>query len=441
MTQQKLGPLIHLLWHHELPNALHLTFLRPLTYLFGTSEVALRAPSVLFAVATIPLAFRIARRFLSIEMSAIAVLFVALNGFFLTYAQQGRSYALAVLLTTAALLAALRTLEDPTVVRAGVWALAAAAATYAHFYAGFMFVGALLAFVVASSKSRSAIGLAALAAAAYGALIAPILAYLLVSDTIRAHLSQPDIHDLAAIVAGVSGDGGPLLTVVATGLTISGGIIVLRRFLAGDAGVIAASGLALFASLLAPGILALLYGALITPDIDRKYFTVCIVPMMIAAAIGVDSFGRRLRASMALVMVALLAWSVHQAYARPKDDFRGAVAFIARSARPGDGIAFGTWYSRTSAKYYLQRYAFADELMPMRPPLPLSELTWDIRDFREVAPASAAHRVWVVCAPAVEPNCSPFRFARIGFPPTAHGALMATFERGGVAVALEVAHP
>lgn len=435
LTQEKPGPLLHVLWHQELPNALHVALLRPFTALFGTSEAALRTPSALFAIATIPFAFRIARRFLSFGMAVVAALFVVLNGYFFTYAQEARSYELAILLTTAALVAALRMLEQPTFARTGVWAATAAIATYAHFYAGFMFAGQFVAFLLVSRSGRR-LSLGAAAAAAYALLIAPILAYLVVAETIRTQLGQPGIHDLAAIVAAVAGDGGPLLTLAATGLSVLGALAIVRRFrgLAPDE---RAKVLTLYLSLVAPGILALAYGRLVTPDIERRYFAVCVVPMMIAAAIGVNSLGRRARVPAAAVMIALLGWSIHQAYARPKDDWRGAARFLVQNYRQGDGIAFEGSLARTPLRYYLLRTGAATRLTPVRPPQPLRELTLRIPDYAARNPIPASGRVWVACG--TQPSCRRADFAGIAFGPGRRGTAGSSFHTGTILILLETA--
>lgn len=423
LTQAKPGLLLDILWDRELPNALHVALLQPFVSVFGTSEAALRAPSAVFATATIPLAFAVARRFLSLELAAVATLFVALNGFFLTYAQEGRSYALAVLLTTASLLAVFRAVERPTTARTCVWSLAAAAATYAHFYAGFMFAGQLLAFATGSRSPRRR-RLTATAAGLYAVLIAPILVYLLVGETIRTQLGQPDLRDLAAIVVAVSGDGGPALALAATGLTVVGAFAVARRFRELSSSERARS-LALYLTLVAPPALALAYGRLITPVIERRYFAVLIVPMMIAAAIGVD-LGRRARIPIVVAMTVLLGWSVQQAYSRTKEDWRGAASFLAQHSRDGDGIAFADGLARTTLRYYLLQNGLADRLTPVRPPEPLRTLTLSVHDDRATVPMPATDRVWFVCEvtrascgtgtmPAVTPGAGERAQSSVGF--------------------------
>lgn len=69
-------------------------------HLFGSSEVILRLPSVIFGVATVGVVYLLAKKFLSEKLSITAVLLMATAPFHIYYSQEARNYALTTLLAS-----------------------------------------------------------------------------------------------------------------------------------------------------------------------------------------------------------------------------------------------------------------------------------------------------------------------------------------------------
>jgi uncharacterized membrane protein len=91
---------------------LYYILLKAWTGLFGTSELALRAPSAIVGVLTIPLAYWLVSTVTSTKKRALwAALVVAVNPFLITYSQEARSYALLAFLTVLATLVALQAMR------------------------------------------------------------------------------------------------------------------------------------------------------------------------------------------------------------------------------------------------------------------------------------------------------------------------------------------
>jgi mannosyltransferase len=105
---------------------------------FGTGEIGLRSLSALFGVATIPLAYAIARELAARRAGLIAAAIVSLNPMLIWYSQEARSYAALVFFGALALLffvRALRTWGDGRDL--ALWALASALALCSHYFAVF----------------------------------------------------------------------------------------------------------------------------------------------------------------------------------------------------------------------------------------------------------------------------------------------------------------
>ena len=80
----------------------------------GSGEIALRLPSALAGIATVPVAWAIGRELTGRRATAIAAAaFVAVNPSFVWYSQEARAYALFVLTAALAMLCFLRALRRP----------------------------------------------------------------------------------------------------------------------------------------------------------------------------------------------------------------------------------------------------------------------------------------------------------------------------------------
>ena len=104
----------------------------------GTGEVALRLPSALAGIATVPVAWGIGRELSGRRAAIVCAAIVAVNPLFVWYSQEARVYALFVLTAALAMLCFLRALRDPTPRRMAAFALTAALALLTHYFAVFL---------------------------------------------------------------------------------------------------------------------------------------------------------------------------------------------------------------------------------------------------------------------------------------------------------------
>jgi mannosyltransferase len=112
---------------------------------FGVGEIALRWPSALAGIATVPVAWAIGRELTARRATAIAAAaFVAVNPLFVWYSQEARAYALFVLLAAVAMLCFLRALRRPTPGRMAMFALSSSFALLSHYFAVFLLVPMIL---------------------------------------------------------------------------------------------------------------------------------------------------------------------------------------------------------------------------------------------------------------------------------------------------------
>ena len=123
--------------------------------LFGQSEAALRGLSLLFSLATVPLAWYAGRRLFSERAGLLAALLFATSPLYIWYAQEARNYALLTFLGTLSsilLFDAVGAKHSPAVpyeipvqpanasplLRWAAYVLVSSAALYTHYFAGFL---------------------------------------------------------------------------------------------------------------------------------------------------------------------------------------------------------------------------------------------------------------------------------------------------------------
>ena len=108
------------------------------TKLLGDGALALRLPSALAGIATVPLAWAVAGELAGRRAALISGAIVAVNPLFVWYSQEARAYGLFVMLSALAMLCFVRALKQPTRGRMAAFALSGALALLSHYFAVFL---------------------------------------------------------------------------------------------------------------------------------------------------------------------------------------------------------------------------------------------------------------------------------------------------------------
>jgi len=106
----------------------------------GTGEVALRLPSALAGVATVPVVWAIGRELTGRRAALVAGGLVAVNPLFVWYSQEARVYSLFALTVALAMLCLVRAEREPTPARMAWFALSGALALLTHYFAVFLLI-------------------------------------------------------------------------------------------------------------------------------------------------------------------------------------------------------------------------------------------------------------------------------------------------------------
>jgi mannosyltransferase len=128
------------------------------TRVFGSGEIALRWPSALAGVATVPVAWAIGRELTGRRATAVATAaLVAVNPLLVWYSQEARAYGLFVLCAALAMLCFLRALRAPSAANMAAFALTGALALLSHYFAVLLLVPMALWLLWDRSSRRPAL--------------------------------------------------------------------------------------------------------------------------------------------------------------------------------------------------------------------------------------------------------------------------------------------
>jgi hypothetical protein len=140
----------------------------------GTGEVALRLPSALAGIATVPVTWAIGRELGGRAAATLCAAIVAVDPLFVWYSQEARSYGLFVFAAALALLFFLRARRDPRPATMAAFAASGALALLSHYFADFLLAGMVL-MLLADPRTRRAALPAIGALAVVGLALLPLI--------------------------------------------------------------------------------------------------------------------------------------------------------------------------------------------------------------------------------------------------------------------------
>ena len=310
--------------------------------MLGDSEFWLRLPSVVFATATIPIVFCLARRLAGRRAALMAVVLLAMAPPLVRYSHEGRSYTLLVLTVAASWLALVRFVDESS----GKWwyVLLAALSIYTHVI-GVVFVAAQLVWlaVVSSPRRAARVGFLVLLLAEFQLLITlwPGAAS---PDWIPA-LSRDGVGEAVRFLVGASSNWQVL---VVASVWLIGGWVAVRSGIRG----VQRGAMAAFLWVLLP-IVAILSVSLLKPLLVPRY----LLPAAPAGALlAAMAFSRLRRLGwIAVAALVVVSWpALDSTLHRRNPDWRAASALIFENTQPDDAIVFLSG-SRPIAEYYWVR--------------------------------------------------------------------------------------
>lgn len=374
---------------------------------FGQSEAFIRSLSVLFAIGCIPLVYAIGRKLFGPVAGSIAAVLMAINGYFIAYAQEARQYSLALFLCC---LATYLLIEGVDRRSWGWWiayALVAALSVYAHMFSGFVILGHALSLPARRWRevpwARALISFGAIAF-----LLIPLA--LFVTNNDRGQIDwvpEPTPELLREGFDDITGFAGETM-LWAYGITTALALVgMIVAFVREGAGRRAWGHVVCFTWFLFPILLSYAV-SFQKPIFFPRYLIISVAALGLLAGAGLSLIRPR---ALAFVPAAVMVWlalpGLTTHYDDTQADWRSASAFILEGAEEGDGIIFYSPTGRRPFEYYvsLRGVSEAAALDPLLPPTPFGEYGTDtFLDYMpattkvtEFANAGAEHeRVWLV---------------------------------------------
>jgi mannosyltransferase len=326
---------------------LYYSLTKPWTLVAGTSEAALRLPSVVGAMLACALLIVLAHRLFDRWVALWSGLFLAASPFVVKWSQQARGYTLMLALSLVAMLLLLRALDHGTRSSWALYGLAFSALVVWHPVAGVILVPAhaLLAYQrrerVAPHGLLAVVVIAAIAVPWAGQIAMRSTGENVAMNWLKFPTPEVAVHALFD-VSGAAGLG------LLLGL---GGLWILGR--AGNRDL--AVWLATWA--FTPFAVALLISTVRPIYLDR-YLLVASPAFALLAGVAVMGVGRRLRVVLALAALIATTIGLVQWYSAGDrgnwrgEDWRAGVRTVLERRDEADAIVVAPWAAASAAEYY-----------------------------------------------------------------------------------------
>lgn len=348
----------------EIPGVLRLDGSPPLYYLVlhlwmlvaGTSEEAVRALSLVIALATTPVAFWAAGSLFGRRVAWAATVLTATSSYLVYYSREARMYTLLVLTTLVCVTAFTHVFVHGRRRWLPLFVIGLTATLYTHNWGLYLAVGLAAGAsicLVATHDRRRLVGHGIVAAGAVGVLYAPwvpTLAYQ-AAHTGAPWSDRPNPGDLAGVLGSIFGYDEILVALALVGLPAL--VAIGRRWRGGGEGLaVVALGVVLGVSMVTAWVASLL-----NPAWAGRYFGIFLPLAVLLAALGLAREGRR--GVLGLVVVAVLA---AQPFARfpgvgsgpaQKSNTRRAVVYVDQLATAGDLVVSTQIEAVPLLQYYL----------------------------------------------------------------------------------------
>jgi mannosyltransferase len=312
----------------------------------GTSEWALRAPSVVGAALSAGLLVVLGRRFFDRWIALASGVLLATSPFVVKWSQQARSYTLLLAVSLVATLVLLRALDRGTRSAWAAYGLTYCAVVVGHAVAGILLAPAHLALI--AQRRGKVLPHGPLAAVLICAIAVPWAATVAMRSTGpgagMGWLQAPSPQTVAHALADVSGAAGLGLALAAIG--------ALLLWTSGRRDLVVWLG----SWALGPFVVALLLTA-VTPVFLDRYLIVAAPAFALLGGAGIVLAGRRLGVvlgvSAAVVSaVVLVAWySTADRGNWRGEDWRAAVGAL-RAESPTGEVVVTPWWANLAASYY-----------------------------------------------------------------------------------------
>jgi mannosyltransferase len=343
-----------ILWRREANMSLYY-FLLHFWLHFGGSEFFVRALSVVFAVASVPVIYLLGRRLFDSRVGLIAAALMAVNAYHVQYSQDARSYSLMVLYCLLSSLYFLKCLDEPSSRNRAAYVLSSALAVYTQFFSALLLIAQWLSLKMLDRgqnprQTRNDWRWIAL-------LVSPIAVFVATTGTGPLRwVQRPGLNDLWIFALHLTGNGGPWLLLA----SVAACLAALLPFWPTRKALRVPSGIwryrFLLSWLLFPILLTLAL-SVIKPLFVPRYFIFCLPALFLLVACGITRLRPAALKAPALLFLLILSFQGTAAYYSQdldiqRDDWRAATEYLLNHSQPGDALLFHVPMGRMPYEFY-----------------------------------------------------------------------------------------
>jgi mannosyltransferase len=328
----------------------------------GLSEFVLRSLSIIFALGAVVMIYVLGRRLFGSRTGLTAAFLIAINAYFIAYAQEARAYTLVVLLAALSSYLFIKALEKPGWKVWAAYIIFSVLGVYSHIYLVFL---PAVHFVAAFFLPRKEVPWKSLIISMAVAVLVslPMIFFALTHDIGQINwVSTPGLKELSWVFSQLSGRGGPALTAVYFVLGAIAIIFAARAYLKDKLTARLWRYIFLLLWLFLPIALAFVF-SFVKPIFVMRYLIICLPPLVFIVAEGIYRLKLNwLRAVSLVVLAALSVIALNNWYTsdtrkdyNQKDDFRALTNYVVDNAAPGDAIVVYQPMLTLPYDYYVDR--------------------------------------------------------------------------------------
>jgi len=322
----------------------------------GETEFVVRSLSVAFALASVPFVYTLGARLFGQQEGIIAALLLAVNAFFVRYAQEARGYTLAVLLVSVSSYFFVRALQQPSKKNWAGYIAASVLAVYSHFFAVLVLITHVISLIFLRPQDirwKSLIISELLTVF----MLSPLGFFVIVRDSGQLDwLREPGLTNLYGLFSALSGDGGAMLVATYFAICSIACFWGLRTWYRSGASFETWRFGFLLIWLVVPVLITFLF-SFVKPVFQYRYLLISLPPLCVLAAAGLSRIQHRLLfAAVLLCIIGLSASGLGKWYViAQKQNWRQATSFVLSRARRGDAIIFHVYPGKVAFEYYIER--------------------------------------------------------------------------------------
>jgi len=329
----------------------------------GNGEAFLRGLSVLFALGSLPVYYLLSKHLFGQKVALLAVFLLAINSFFVRYAQEVRGYSLYFLLSLMSTWIFLKLLHKPSKILYFLYILCVALSIYTQIFAVFLLLihTLLLLFTSRSSWKRYSICVLLILIC-----ISPLLLKGGQAKDNLAWIPPVQITTLPAYFLALSSEQPFLCILYALLCSISLIWIVSMTRKERHLFLLSKDGWKdafIYTWLFLPLLLTLCYSVLFSPVFVDRYLITGLAPLLLLVSIGLSKIIHRRLFLICLISICIFSflsltdWYTGNQYftlgaSNKKEDWRTAVAYICTDARANDSVTFYAYFVHIPYDYY-----------------------------------------------------------------------------------------